>query len=114
MIAPFRLAPLVSLVPTQNVSRVVTEMDIPLYPLQFEPIYKQKVWGGRRLERLGRTLPGDAQTLIGESWELADLAQTSPSGGGGDEARSVVANGPLAGRTLHELMQTYGRTLLGR
>ena len=54
--------------------------DTPLYPLKFEPIYKEKVWGGRALEMLGRKLPGDANTRIGESWELTDLSASSPSG----------------------------------
>jgi mannose-6-phosphate isomerase len=83
------------------------------YPLTFEPIYKQKVWGGRTLEKLGRKLPGDAKTPIGESWEIADLASTSPSGGGGGEERSIVSNGPLAGRTLHEAMKLWGPRLMG-
>ncbi|MCC7191942.1 MAG: class I mannose-6-phosphate isomerase [Phycisphaeraceae bacterium] len=85
-----------------------------LYPLKLEPIYKEKVWGGRALEKLGRKLPGDSATAIGESWELADLATTSVSGGGGAAERSIVRNGPLAGRTLHDLMQLYGADLLGR
>ncbi|MFN3167155.1 MAG: type I phosphomannose isomerase catalytic subunit [Phycisphaeraceae bacterium] len=84
-----------------------------LYPLTFEPIYKEKVWGGRSLEKLGRALPGDKTTRIGESWELADLATTSVSGGGGNAEHSVVANGPLAGKTIRELMQTHGEALLG-
>ena len=43
-----------------------------IYPYKFEPIYKEKIWGGRNLERLfGRRLPADVQ--IGESWDLADL-----------------------------------------
>lgn len=90
------------------------EQDLPLYPLKFVPIYKEKVWGGRGLEALGRALPGGADTLIGESWELTDLASTTPSDGGGDANRSVVANGPLRERTLHELIQAYGPTLMGR
>ncbi len=84
-----------------------------LYPLKFVPIYKEKVWGGRTLEKLDRELPGDTQTRIGESWELADLATTSASGGGGDAARSEVANGPLAGQTINQLVEQYGRDLLG-
>lgn len=84
-----------------------------LYPLSFEPIYKEKVWGGRALERLGRALPGDTNTGIGESWELADLATTSTSGGGGNAAYSVAANGPLKGQSIRELMQTYGDAILG-
>jgi len=86
----------------------------PLYPLQFEPIYKEKVWGGRSLKKLNRTLPGDESHLIGESWELSDLSQTSPSGGGGGQERSVIANGPLAGQTLHEVIGQFGDRLLGR
>jgi len=84
--------------------------DLPLYPLKFEPIYKAKVWGGRRLESLDRDLPdGD----IGESWELADLSATSASGGGGGAERSVISNGHLAGQTIHDAMAAYGRELLG-
>jgi mannose-6-phosphate isomerase len=90
------------------------QLDLPLYPLLFEPIYKQKVWGGRTLERLGRMLPDDDQCRIGESWELADLSQSSPSGGGGGMERSIIANGPLAGRSLHEVIVAYGPVMLGR
>lgn len=85
----------------------------PLYPLKFAPVYKEKVWGGRTLEDLGRTLPGGADALIGESWELVDLATTSVSGGGGGAERSAVANGPLAGQTLAQLLDAYGPTLRG-
>ncbi|MEM9110237.1 MAG: type I phosphomannose isomerase catalytic subunit [Planctomycetota bacterium] len=84
-----------------------------LYPLTFDPIYKEKVWGGRAFEALGRQLPGDTSIGIGESWEIADLAKTSVSGGGGNAAYSVVSNGPLQGKTVRELMQIYGDALLG-
>lgn len=82
-------------------------------PLLFDPIYKEKVWGERKLEQLGRTLPGDSDTKIGESWELADLGQTSVSGGGGGAARSAVSAGPFAGRTLHELITEFGQAVTG-
>lgn len=81
------------------------------YPLLLKPILFEKVWGGGRLERFGKSIaPGK---LIGESWELADLAATSPSGGGGSPARSVITNGPLAGRTLHDAAELWGHDLLG-
>lgn len=83
------------------------------YPLKFAPIYKEKVWGGRALESLGRKLPGSATTLIGESWELADLDSTSPTGGGGEAAYSTIANGPLKGTTLHAALRDHGHDLLG-
>jgi len=84
-----------------------------LYPLKFDPIYKEKVWGGRTLEKIGRTLPGNSETKIGESWELVDLAATSVSGGGGGEERSVVTNGRLAGKTLNQLIKQFGKELIG-
>ena len=74
-----------------------------IYPYKFEPIYKEKIWGGRNLERLfGRRLPDGKK--IGESWELADLA----------EGASVVANGPDVGKGLRELTGRMGTELLGQ
>lgn len=81
------------------------------YPLLFRPILLEKVWGGRRLSRYGKALPDGR--LIGESWELADLESTSPSGAGGGAARSVIANGELEGRTIGAAMELWGAALLG-
>ncbi len=73
-----------------------------IYPLTFEPIYIEKIWGARNLERLfGRDLP--AGKPIGESWELADLTA----------GVSMVANGPDTGKTLTELTRQMGTDLLG-
>jgi mannose-6-phosphate isomerase len=73
-----------------------------LYPLIFHPIFKERVWGGRELERLyhKRLPPG---VPIGEAWEISDRP--------GDA--SVVANGPLAGKNLRWLMENRARELLG-
>lgn len=84
-----------------------------LYPLLLEPIYKEKVWGGRSFERFDRNLPGGDDVLFGESWELADLATTAPSGGGGAEARSRILNGPLMKRTLRDVMEHFGALVTG-
>ncbi|WP_254507519.1 type I phosphomannose isomerase catalytic subunit [Anatilimnocola floriformis] len=75
----------------------------PLYPFRFEPLYKRYLWGGRRLaDVLGKQLPpGDDYA---ESWEVADHAS----------GQSVVAAGPLAGTTLHQLVTERGAELLGR
>ena len=86
---------------------------MPLYPLLLAPIYKEKVWGGRTLESFGRTLPGGSEARIGESWELADLAATSPSGGGGEAARSVIRNGPLMKRTVGDVARDFGPVVTG-
>jgi mannose-6-phosphate isomerase len=73
-----------------------------LYPLTFQPIFKERVWGGRTLARLyGKKLPPGVP--IGESWEISDRP--------GDA--SVIANGPLAGKNLRWLMENRGRELLG-
>lgn len=78
---------------------------VSAYPLVFEPLLFEKVWGGRRLERLGKVLP--AGKIIGESWELADMAATSASGAGGGAARSVIANGAMKGRTLRDALAAW-------
>jgi mannose-6-phosphate isomerase len=72
----------------------------------------EKVWGGRRLERLGKVLP-KAGARYGESWELADMGSTSASGAGGGSVRTLIASGPLAGRTLHDAVGVWGADLLG-
>lgn len=74
-----------------------------LYPLTFRPIFKERVWGGRKLEQLyHKPLPPGVP--IGESWELSDRP----------EGVSVVANGPLAGRDLHWLMEHEREALMGK
>lgn len=73
-----------------------------LYPFTFQPLFKERVWGGRNLDRLyQKPLPADK--LIGESWEMADRP--------GDA--SVIANGPLAGNTLRWLMEHHRQAVLG-
>lgn len=81
------------------------------YPLVLAPIFKEKVWGGRRMERLGKHLPEGK--LIGESWELADLASTSADGGGGEEAVSVIAHGEMRGLSLRDARLALGPNLMG-
>src|SRR4051812_40182183 len=74
-----------------------------LYPLTFHPIFQERIWGGRKLETLyGKKLPPGK--VIGESWEISDRA----------EANSVVANGPLAGRSLADFMAPHREALMGR
>lgn len=89
-----------------------TSSPIPPHraPLLLEPILLEKVWGGRRLERLGKKLPPGSP--IGESWELADLPATSASGAGGAAARSIISSGPLKGTTLHDAMLAAGDDIL--
>lgn len=72
------------------------------YPLRFRPLIKQTIWGGDKLGRLLGKSIGD-QNNYAESWELVDH--------GSDQ--SVVENGPLAGKTLQELIQSDPNWLIG-
>jgi len=74
-----------------------------VYPLIFEPIFKPRLWGGRRLAERLHKHPPDGER-IGESWEIAHL----------EDNESVVRNGPARGRKLGELLQTWGQDLVGR
>ncbi len=72
-------------------------------PLTFIPILVPKVWGGQRLQNIGKQLP--AGEPIGESWELADMPGKGPC--------SVVASGPFAGRTLRHILDTHQHDIMG-
>jgi mannose-6-phosphate isomerase len=68
----------------------------------FEPIYQDRVWGGRVLESaFGRSLPSGRP--IGESWEIVDRP----------EAQSVVRNGKFKGLTIRELLRQHAAELMG-
>ena len=75
-----------------------------LYPLKFQPIYMERVWGGTMMsEVLDRQLP-EHNDPIGESWELVDR----------DDVNSVVCNGEFSGVSLAELIRSCGVDLMGR
>lgn len=70
--------------------------------LCFEPLYQDRVWGGRVLESaFGRSLPADRP--IGESWEIVDRP----------EAQSKVRTGSLKGMSLRELIEQHGADVMG-
>lgn len=77
--------------------------QLDLYPLLFEPIYQYRPWGGRQLSKLLKTpLPGGDP--IGEAWLLSDR----------DDFQSVVANGPLKGQTIRQLLKESKDELMGK
>jgi mannose-6-phosphate isomerase len=77
-------------------------MTHPLYPLTFEPIFKSMLWGGRRLpDFLGR--PAPHADPIGEAWVLSDV----------DGNLSTIADGPLAGQTLRDVIADQPRQVFG-
>ena len=72
-----------------------------MYPIKFENLYYDKVWGGRDLESFRNNLPdGD----IGESWDIA----CHPNGTG------VVVNGKFKGMNFNELINNYSEEILGK
>ncbi len=76
-------------------------MDLPLYPLKFKPILKEKVWGGTKLKTLLNKVT--SSNIVGESWEISDVENNV----------SVVENGKLKGKTITELVQHYHKYLMG-
>ncbi|MEH6766089.1 MAG: type I phosphomannose isomerase catalytic subunit [Aequorivita antarctica] len=72
----------------------------PLYPLKFEPILKQKVWGGNKLNKLFKKI---AKGNIGESWEISGVSENV----------SEITNGPFKGKTLNWLLENYTEKLVG-
>ncbi|MEW4925536.1 type I phosphomannose isomerase catalytic subunit [Algibacter sp. 2305UL17-15] len=73
-----------------------------LYPLKFNPIFCYRIWGG---EKLKTVLNKDyKEKNIGESWEISDVT----------DYETTVSDGPLKGKTLKELIETYQTDLVGK
>jgi mannose-6-phosphate isomerase len=73
-----------------------------LHPLRFEPIYQYRLWGGRRLANLLEAPLPDGP--IGEAWILSDR----------EDHPSLVANGPLKGQSIGQVMKHSQEALMGR
>ena len=71
-----------------------------LYPLQFVPILKEKVWGGEKLTHL---LHKNGTNNTGESWELSGVQDNV----------SKVRSGSLKGKSLDDLIELYKAELVG-
>jgi len=72
-----------------------------VYPIKFNPILKEKIWGGHKL---GSMLSKDTDKQnIGESWEISDVNGNV----------SQVNNGIYKGTNLKELLKRYESQFLG-
>lgn len=72
-------------------------------PITFSPLYMERVWGGRELERVyGRSLPDPAQPF-GEAWEIVDR----------EKEQSIVDEGTYSGTTLHDLWTNHREEIFG-
>ena len=76
-------------------------VKVPLYPLRFEPIYKNTIWGGDKILALKGMQPNGEN--LGESWEVSGVQDNV----------SVVADGYLKGTSLTELIQKYKEIFVG-
>lgn len=74
--------------------------ELNYYPLLFRPVLKSAIWGGRNLEKIGRSIPPEG---IAESWEVAAHSNGS----------AIVTNGVYAGKNLAELTNELGADLIG-
>ena len=80
---------------------------LPIYPFRFEPMYKEYFWGGSRIrDRFHREAVPSGN--VAESWEVVDH----------ESGASLIANGPFAGKSLHEVIifgtETYSPDRFGR
>lgn len=76
-------------------------MRAHLYPLKFQPILKDKIWGGEKLKEEFNKKSNSKE--LGESWEISTVP--------GDI--SIVSSGELKGQSLQEILETYKEELLG-
>ncbi|MGJ8551266.1 type I phosphomannose isomerase catalytic subunit [Winogradskyella wichelsiae] len=72
-----------------------------LYPIKFQPILKDKIWGGQKLNKYFNK--NSKSKNLGESWEISTVKNDI----------SVVSNGELKGESLQELVDKYKSRLLG-
>src|ERR1035438_9280704 len=85
-----------------DASKNIALTETLLYPLRFEPIYQYRPWGGRRLaDLLTEPMP---RGPIGEAWLLSDR----------DDHASQVAEGPLKGQTIGQLLKQFPEQMLGK
>ncbi|GAB5564358.1 MAG: class I mannose-6-phosphate isomerase [Winogradskyella sp.] len=77
-------------------------MKEPLHPLKFQPILKDKIWGGEKL--IKQFNKASNSKILGESWEISTVPNDV----------SIVSNGALKNKSLQELLETYKTDLLGK
>ena len=72
-----------------------------LYPLQFEPLLKERIWGGTKLKTyLNKPITSN---ITGESWEISSVQNDV----------SIVANGAFKGKSLNDLINEFPEAVLG-
>ncbi len=76
-------------------------MNFQPYPIQFDPILKERIWGGTKLKTvLNKTITSDK---IGESWEISTV----------ESEVSIVSKGTYKGKSLNEIITLFPNEILG-
>jgi mannose-6-phosphate isomerase len=76
-------------------------MSSSLYPLTFDSIFKERIWGGTKLNTyLNKSVTSDS---IGESWEISTVKNSI----------SIINNGPFKGMSLNDLIAQFPKDILG-
>jgi len=71
------------------------------YPLQFQPILKDRIWGGTKLkDYLNKPI---SSKITGESWEISTV----------ENDVSIITDGIFAGKSLNELINEFPEQVLG-
>ncbi len=85
-----------------DASKNIALSETELYPLRFKPIFQYRPWGGRRLaDLIAEPMPSGP---VGEAWLLSDR----------DDHASQVADGPLKGQTIGQLLKQFPEQMLGK
>jgi len=85
-----------------DTSKNIALSETELYPLRFKPIFQYRPWGGRRLaDLIAEPMPSGP---VGEAWLLSDR----------DDHASQVADGPLKGQTIGQLLKQFPEQMLGK
>ncbi len=84
----------------QHINNPLNTTDFKSYPLHFQPIFKERIWGGNKLQSIGKKLPGNN---IGESWEISMI----------DTDVNIITDGVYQGKSLAELIDLYPNEILG-
>jgi len=75
-----------------------------VYPILFEPVYVEIMWGGSLMKNfLKRDIPNTGKP-IAEAWDIVDR----------EEAESIVENGPYSGWSIRDLMNSFGKEIIGQ
>src|SRR5690606_474604 len=84
----------------QHINNPLNTTDFKSYPLHFQPIFKERFWGGNKLQSLGKKLPGNN---IGESWEISMI----------DTDVNIITDGVFQGTSLAALIDLRANAILG-